>query len=85
MLIYIQIIAMKGENCLLMIGAGKNVNTFISGLYSSVKSIKQDVKVVISPAGDIEKKLLNVVRGRFKVVLTRGIRRHYYATALLWF
>ena len=33
----------------------ENVNTFISGLYSSVKSIKQDVKVVISPAGDIEK------------------------------
>ena len=33
----------------------ENVNTFISGLYSSVKTIKQDVKVVISPAGDIEK------------------------------
>ena len=33
----------------------ENVNTFISGLYSSVKSIKQDVKVAISPAGDIEK------------------------------
>lgn len=33
----------------------ENVNTFISGLYSSVKSIKHDVKVVISPAGDIEK------------------------------
>lgn len=33
----------------------ENVNTFISGLYSSVKAIKQDVKVVISPAGDIEK------------------------------
>lgn len=33
----------------------ENVNTFISGLYSSVKSINQDVKVVISPAGDIEK------------------------------
>ena len=33
----------------------ENVNTFISGLYSSVKSIKQGVKVVISPAGDIEK------------------------------
>lgn len=76
---------MKGGELSLDDWRRENVNTFISGLYSSVKSIKQDVKVVISPAGDIEKKLLNVVRGRFKVVLTRGIRRHYYATALLWF
>lgn len=32
-----------------------NVNSFISGMYSTVKQIKPDVQVSISPSGDIQK------------------------------
>ena len=63
---------MKGGELSLDDWRRENVNTFISGLYSSVKSIKQDVKVVISPAGDIEKNYSMLYADVFKSGAHKG-------------
>lgn len=37
----------------------QNVNAFVSGMYAAIKAINKNVRVVISPAGDIEKNYTN--------------------------